>query len=112
MKKSEVLLWIYLKNNQLGFKFRRQQSIGKYIVDFYCPAVNLVIEIDGATHGDDQVRDNDIKKEEFLTKKGFVVKMYKDEQIFTNLEYALEDVSSLCKRLAGTTPTPPWKGGD
>ncbi len=85
MTKSELLLWIYLKNNQLGFKFRRQQSIGKYVADFYCPAVSLIVEIDGATHGDEEVKINDAKKEDFLSKNGFVVKRYTDEQIFTNL---------------------------
>ena len=44
---EETLLWSKLKHSQLGLKFRRQHSIGGYIVDFYCPAKRLVIEIDG-----------------------------------------------------------------
>ena len=47
---EEILLWLRLKNSQLGFKFRRQHSIGGYIVDFYCPSKKLVIEIDGKEH--------------------------------------------------------------
>jgi len=47
---QEDILWSKLKHSQLGFKFRRQHSIGGYIVDFYCPSKKLVIEIDGPAH--------------------------------------------------------------
>jgi very-short-patch-repair endonuclease len=47
---QEIILWSRLKNDQLGFKFRRQHSFGKYIADFYCPKLRLVIEIDGSQH--------------------------------------------------------------
>jgi very-short-patch-repair endonuclease len=47
---QEIILWSRLKRKQLGYKFRRQQSFGKYIVDFYCPLKNLVIELDGWQH--------------------------------------------------------------
>jgi len=47
---QEFKLWFYLKNKKLGAKFRRQQGIGSYIVDFYCKDKNLVIELDGSNH--------------------------------------------------------------
>ena len=47
---QEILLWSKLKHSQVGFKFRRQHSIGGYIVDFYCPAKKLIIELDGKHH--------------------------------------------------------------
>jgi very-short-patch-repair endonuclease len=47
---QEVLLWSRIRREQLNFKFRRQHSIGGYIVDFYCPMKRLVIEIDGSHH--------------------------------------------------------------
>ncbi|HLX13054.1 MAG TPA: endonuclease domain-containing protein, partial [Bacteroidota bacterium] len=47
----EKILWSKLKGSQLhGFKFRRQHGIGPFVVDFYCPSANLIIEVDGATH--------------------------------------------------------------
>jgi len=63
---SEVILWNFLKRKQLrGFDFHRQKPIDNYIVDFYCPDLNLVIEIDGTTHGYkveyDQVRESRLK---------------------------------------------------
>ena len=56
----EVMLWRHLSRSQLGgHKFRRQAVIGQYIVDFFCPAKNLAVEVDGDTHNSarDTVRD-------------------------------------------------------
>ena len=54
---EETILWNILKNNNLGHKFRRQHSIGNYIVDFYCPSKKLIIELDGSQHLDNQEYD-------------------------------------------------------
>ncbi len=55
---SEVLLWNQLKRRQMmGYQFYRQRPIGNYIVDFFCPKLNLVIEIDGESHLDKNERD-------------------------------------------------------
>jgi very-short-patch-repair endonuclease len=64
---SEVLLWQKLRaGSMLGFKFNRQKPLGKYIVDFYCKNLNLVIEIDGSSHDDkyeeDLIRQKNWKK--------------------------------------------------
>jgi len=63
---AEILLWNQLKGSKmLGFGFLRQKPIEKYIVDFYCPKLKLVIEIDGDSHREkfenDQTRENDLK---------------------------------------------------
>ncbi len=54
---EEKLLWKYLQNKKLGFKFIRQYSIEGYVVDFYCPAKRLAIEIDGEQHKKDKKYD-------------------------------------------------------
>ena len=55
---SEKLLWKHLRSRQLlGYQFMRQKPIYNYIVDFYCSALKLVIEIDGITHNDKQEYD-------------------------------------------------------
>jgi len=64
---SEVLLWQQLKGRKMkGYQFTRQKPIGKYIVDFYCSKLNLVIEIDGSSHFDkafeDKIRQVEIEK--------------------------------------------------
>ena len=58
--KAEQVLWKYLKNKQIkGYKFRRQHSVGNYILDFYCPALKLCIEIDGDSHFTDEGKNYD-----------------------------------------------------
>ena len=67
MPLAERLLWRHLRNESLGVKFRRQVSIGKYVVDFYCPALHLAIEVDGESHAGeaaqayDEARQNEIE---------------------------------------------------
>lgn len=53
---AEALLWVRLRHNQLGVRFRRQEPIGPYIVDFACAAARLIIELDGDSH-DELARD-------------------------------------------------------
>lgn len=48
--KEETILWSKLRNNQLGFKIKRQYSVGPYVLDFYCPSKKVAIEIDGGQH--------------------------------------------------------------
>ncbi|OGI65562.1 hypothetical protein A3A95_02790 [Candidatus Nomurabacteria bacterium RIFCSPLOWO2_01_FULL_39_18] len=55
--KHEEILWEHIRNRKLGFKFKRQYSIGGYVLDFYCPKIKLAIELDGNQH---------LEKENFL----------------------------------------------
>ena len=81
---EEVLLWLRLKNSQLGLKFRRQHSIGGYIVDFYCPSKKLVIEIDGPSHFTKESKEYDEVRTQFF--QGLDIKVIR----FKNLEIATE----------------------
>ena len=56
---AERLLWAHLKGAQMGVKFRRQVSVGRYVVDFYCPTLQLAIEVDGASHARDDAQEYD-----------------------------------------------------
>ena len=58
---AEKLLWKHLRAKQIGYKFRRQYSIDKYILDFYCTEKRLAIEIDGGQHNDQQSKIYDKK---------------------------------------------------
>ncbi len=74
MTKWEVRLWNDLKDKKmLGFKVRRQYGIENYIVDFYCPALKLAIEIDGDVHYFDEKVKKDKKKNETLNAEGIKV---------------------------------------
>ncbi len=68
MTKPEVILWKRIRRKQLNnFQFYRQKPLGKYIVDFYCPAKKLIIEIDGGQHYENgELIKNDIERENYL----------------------------------------------
>ncbi len=64
---AEKMLWYELRNSQLdGRKFRRQHSVGSYILDFYCPEERLAIELDGEQHEGDKQKEYDKKRTEYL----------------------------------------------
>ena len=82
---SEVLLWNKVKRKQLlGLDFDRQRIIGNYIVDFYCPSLELVIEIDGSSH-DDKI-EYDEQRDAYLKGLGLSVIHILDIDIKCNLE--------------------------
>ncbi|OGZ33457.1 MAG: hypothetical protein A2174_01395 [Candidatus Portnoybacteria bacterium RBG_13_41_18] len=83
---QEIILWSRLKRDQFGYKFRRQHSIGKYIVDFYCPQKRLIIEIDGSQHIDSEY---DKERDKYLENLGFRVLRFWDNEINNNLEGVL-----------------------
>src|SRR5437762_14319443 len=71
---AEGVLWTYLQNGKLlGKKFRRQSSVGPYIVDFYCPEVGLIIELDGAPHFGPTSGEYDQHRTEYLNQAGLTV---------------------------------------
>jgi len=81
---AEVILWNELKGKQFkGYDFHRQKPIGDYIVDFYCPRLNLVIEIDGSSHCDRQAYDQ--KREKYLRSLVLNVLRFNDYDIKTSL---------------------------
>ena len=96
MPPAEILLWYEIKGKKiLGYKFRRQYSIGKYIIDFCCPRVRLVIETDGDSHFvNNKAIEYDNRREEYIKSIGFNILR------FTNLEiyYDLERVLNIIKR--------------
>jgi very-short-patch-repair endonuclease len=71
---AEAVLWKYLQHRKvLGKKFRRQSSVGPYIVDFYCPEAGLVIELDGAPHFAPGADEYDQQRTEYLENAGLRV---------------------------------------
>ena len=89
------LLWLQLKNSQLGFKFRRQHGIGRYIADFYCVAKKLVIELDGSQHYEPVEMEYDKQRTEFFREQGCEVVRFSNAEINTNLEGVLIKIQDL-----------------
>ncbi|HPI67191.1 MAG TPA: DUF559 domain-containing protein [bacterium] len=99
MPKGEAVLWSKIKNNQLGYKFRRQQGIDKYVVDFYCPELKLILEIDGGTHQLNGAFIYDEQRQKYLESKGLIVKRYSNDFILNTLNAVLDDLYAFCSDL-------------
>lgn len=80
---QEVVLWSRLRDSRLGFKFRRQASIGKFITDFYCPTKKLVVEVDGSQHIDNEL---DKERTKFLNAVGVTVLRFWNNEVDGNLD--------------------------
>lgn len=90
---AEAFLWKYLSKSQLeGRKFRRQHSIGNYIVDFYCPKEKLIIELDGEIHNKLEVQEKDQKRTDYLMSFGFTVIRFENKMVFDNLKSVLKEI--------------------
>ena len=90
---AEVTLWQYLQNRKLaGRKFRRQHSIGNFIIDFYCPDEKLAIELDGEDHFWEDGMKHDAKKTAFLNSMGIRVLRFENIWVFKDVEYVLGEI--------------------
>ena len=90
---AEIAFWNLVKNRKLeGRKFRRQHSIDNYIVDFYCAAEKLIIELDGDPHGEYFKISEDFKRDEYLEKLGYKVLRFENRFVFHDPEYILKEI--------------------
>ena len=89
---AEKLLWNEIRNNKLGVKFRRQYSIGGYILDFYCPSKRLIIELDGNIH--EFRKDYDKQRDQYFKELNYLVLRFKNSEIETNLSVVLARIKS------------------
>jgi very-short-patch-repair endonuclease len=87
---EEVLFWNKVKNFQLGYKFRRQHSIGNYIVDFYCAEKKIIVELDGVQHLENTEYDNE--RSFYLNSMGYEVKRFWNEEIRNNIDQVISEV--------------------
>ena len=105
---AENLLWRHLRSKRLeGFKFRRQQPIGGYIVDCVCFENRIIIEVDGGQHATAEERDS--KRDEWFDEQGFKVLRFWNNEVLGNVSGVLEVLWRNCPN--HLPPTSPIKGG-
>ena len=93
MTETENLLWSKIRRKQLkGYQFYRQKVIGNYIVDFYCPKANLIIELDGSQHYSVKGEINDRNRDAYMEKLELKVLRFSDREVFKNLKGVLETI--------------------
>jgi very-short-patch-repair endonuclease len=97
--RAEQILWGLLRRRQLlGLKFRRQHPLGPYIVDFFCAASGLVVELDGGQHFSDEGRRKDETRTAFLNRLGVRVMRFSNRELFEEGEAVLESIRRACRR--------------
>jgi very-short-patch-repair endonuclease len=102
MTPEEKILWQHLRANRLnGLHFRRQQIIDGFIVDFYCHAAGLVIEIDGEIH--QRQPEYDAERDKILAARELRILRIRNSEVRDNLEGVLNCISEACD----LTPQPP-----
>jgi very-short-patch-repair endonuclease len=102
---AEKVLWPKLRGRRFaGLKFRRQQPIGRYVVDFFCPVATLVVELDGETHLGREVPDK--SRQTFLEQLGYVVLRFWNNEVFDDSEAVLEAIYRVCVERTRNTEHP------
>ena len=89
MTSSELVIWEAVRSNQLGCRFRRQEPIGPYIVDFVCIDHMLVVEADGTQH---EHSDHDLRRDTYLRSLGYRVLRFRNEDIAWYSEWVVREI--------------------
>ncbi|OEK00300.1 hypothetical protein BFP97_01680 [Roseivirga sp. 4D4] len=94
MTKAEACLWKYVLRAKMleGHQFRRQRPIDKYIVDFICLELKLIIEVDGVTHEHGEIALEDNVRQERLEELGFKVIRFTDDEVLTQINRVRESI--------------------
>ena len=96
---AEAALWNIIKSKQLeGKKFRRQYSIGSYIVDFCCPSERLIIELDGHPHGEYHKIQKDENRDKYLESLGFTLLRFENRFVFQEPEHLKNEIRKVIKK--------------
>ena len=101
---AERKLWGLLRNRRLAnWRFRRQQPIGSYFVDFFCAAAKLVIELDGSQHADDKHIVSDTERTEWLKSRGYKVLRFWNGDVLKTPDVVIE---TIYRTLEKSPPSP------
>ncbi|MBQ6226876.1 MAG: phosphoribosylamine--glycine ligase [Bacteroidaceae bacterium] len=105
---AEAYLWKQLKAQGLGAAFKRQCVILDFIADFYCPSANLIIEVDGGYHLQEEQHKLDEEREDRLRAKGYNILRFTNEQVLFDIDNVIKDITTM---IHGTgTPSPLGEG--
>ncbi|WEI17350.1 endonuclease domain-containing protein [Acinetobacter proteolyticus] len=104
MTDAEQLLWQRIRRKQiLGLQFYRQKPILNFIVDFYCPAVNLVIECDGGQHYTEFGLEADQNRDHTLNELGLITLRFSNHQILTEIDAVIAQIYCIAKQRLEST---------
>jgi very-short-patch-repair endonuclease len=96
---AEKHLWRIVRNRRLAeFKFRHQHPFGPYILDFYCPAARLIIELDGDSHADEQTQQHDAARTAYLERRGVLTLRFWNVELAENEDGVVARIFDECRR--------------
>ncbi|WP_445367276.1 endonuclease domain-containing protein [Methylomonas sp. BW4-1] len=108
---AERVIWQQLRNRQLlGCKFRRQQVIGPFIVDFVCLEPKLIIEVDGGQHAEQQEYDQN--RSQYLQRLGYRVLRFWNHEVLQNTPAVMEAIHLIILQLKTEPPLPQGEDWD
>ena len=109
MTDAEILLWRHLRAHRLnGAKFKRQQALGVYVVDFVNFEARLIVEADGGQHNESR---HDAVRDAWLAAQGFTVLRFWNNEILGNIEGVLAQIAEAVAAASPSPPAPPPRGG-
>ena len=107
MPRAELVMWSRLRGRQVwDCKFRRQFSVGPYLMDFYCPSLKLAIEVDGDSHFGDGAEERDAKRQQYLESFGIEFLRFTNEQVVKETETVVQMVAWKIEELTGRGISP------
>jgi len=105
---AETRLWLRLRRQQLGgFRFRRQQPIGRYVVDFFCPEAKVIIEVDGGQHANDSDT-----RTRWLEARGYRVIRFWNNDVLGNTDGVVTRIREALRAAGTPLPDPPPQRGE
>jgi very-short-patch-repair endonuclease len=108
---AEQLLWRHLRAKHFGgLKFRRQQPIGTYIVDFVCFEKKIIVELDGGQHAQPEEMQNDSMRDQWFEAQRYKVLRFWDNEVLTNTQGVVEMISKCCLSHPPLNPLPSREG--
>ncbi len=114
---AETTIWTSLRRKNIaGYKFRRQYSVGPYVIDFYCPALKLAVEIDGDSHFIGDAVEGDKRRQAFIESFGIHFMRFTNQDVYDNLDGVLEAITRVAltksKPTSSEEKSPVYEGGD
>ena len=86
MTPPEIALWLALRRNEAGLRFRKQHAARDYVLDFYCVPARLVIEVDGEAHARGDRSERDAARDGWLAAQGLEVLRYPARDVLSNVD--------------------------
>jgi very-short-patch-repair endonuclease len=113
MPPAEKLIWARLRGRQIdGCKFRRQYSVGAFVIDFYVPELKLAIEIDGSSHDGEEAQAYDAQRQFYIESKGIRFLRFTNRQVYQELDAVVEAIELVVEKIRREPlPSPPLAKG-